>query len=109
RMRGTFTYSLPVNYRGTRLGVLYGNQRYRIGGDFEALGANGDLDRGSVALMHPFVRTDRHNLSGLVSLNHVEYRDRIDVVGAASETRHRYLTARMNGDLSDGVLGGGLN
>jgi hemolysin activation/secretion protein len=107
RIRGTASYSAPVNYSGTRLGGLYSQQRYRLGGDFEPLHANGDARRYTVFATHPLIRMDDRNLSAFASLNSLEYRDRIDAVGLATDSRHRFVTARLVGDRGDGLLGGG--
>jgi hemolysin activation/secretion protein len=107
RTKGAFSYSAPVGYSGTRLGASYSQQRYRIGGDFEPLHANGDARRYTVFATHPLLRMDDRNLSGYVLLNDVEYRDRIDAVGVSTDSRHRFLTARLAGDRSDALLGGG--
>ena len=105
--RGTVTYSLPVNHSGTRIGVLLRDQRYRIGGDFEPLLANGDSTRVTLVATHPFFRALDRNVLGSVSLNEVHYRDRIDAVAFVSHSRHRYTTANLSGDRIDGLLGGG--
>jgi len=107
RTRGALTYSLPVSYLGTRLGGLYSNQRYRIGGAFEPLLATGDFDRFSAVVTHPFVRRDNANLGGSFAATSVDYHDRIDAVGFSRDSRHRFGTARLSGDRADTFWGGG--
>jgi hemolysin activation/secretion protein len=108
RMRGGASYSAPINYSGTRFGAQFSRQRYRIAGDFEPLQANGDFRRYTLFATHPLVRQNDRNLSAFVSANHVEYRDLIDAFGLATESRHRFVTARLFGDRTDALLGGGV-
>jgi hemolysin activation/secretion protein len=107
RVRGVASYSAPIGYSGTRIGAQLTRQRYRVGGDFELLRANGDFTRYSLFAVHPIFRMDDRNLAAFVSLNDAEYNDRIDAVALAAQSRHRYVTARLHGDRSDALLGGG--
>lgn len=107
RMRGAASYSAPINYIGTRLGAQISKQRYRLGGDFEVLRANGDFTRYTVFATHPIMRKDDRNLSAFVSLNDVAYNDRIDAVALSTQSRHRFVTARLYGDRNDTLLGRG--
>ena len=107
RTRGALSYSVPVNFLGTRVGAQYSSQRYRLGGVFEPLLATGDFDRFSAVVTHPFVRRDNANLGGSLSLNNVEYHDRFDAVAFSRQSRHRYATARLVGDRTDSLWGGG--
>jgi hemolysin activation/secretion protein len=109
RLRGAATYSAPINDSGTRLGAQFSKQRYRLAGDFEPLRANGDFTRYSLVATHPIFRMDDRNLFGFLSLNDVQYRDRLDAVGLATDSRHRFATARLFGDRNDALLGGGTN
>lgn len=102
------SYSAPINYHGTRLGAQFGRYRYRLGGDFEALRLNGDFRRYSVFAAHPVLRTNNSNLTAYAAYTDVEYNDRIDAVALAGTTRHRFLTARLAGDLADGLFRGGV-
>ena len=43
RMLGALSYSLPLGGRGTRVGARIATHQYRLGGDFEALLANGGV------------------------------------------------------------------
>jgi len=107
RVLGTFSYSLPVNSLGTRVGAIYRNQHADVGGDFEALGINGTWTRWIFQARHPFVRTDERSLDAGLQYTHINYRDRIDAVSFSSETRHRYGSATLRADAVDRVLGSG--
>jgi len=109
RTLGSASYSLPVNYSGTRVGVAVRNQHTRVGGDFELLRIRGKWTRGTLAVTHPFLRTHDRNIQGSLSLSEIGYHDRIEAFGLVNDSRHRYATATVVGDWVDRLLGEGRN
>jgi hemolysin activation/secretion protein len=103
------TYGIPVNGRGTRVGVRYIEQRYRIGREFDALRANGDSNAVSVLASHPLVRRSDRNLGIEASYTHVAYHDRQDAVSFTSDSRQRVASLSMTFDTRDAWLGGGVS
>lgn len=107
KTRATLTYSIPVNADGTRIAGIIAQQRYALKEQFEALRANGDSDEITLAMTHPFLRTNNTNIFGHLSVHQYYFRDRIDLFNFESTARHRHATMRLHADHADGLLGGG--
>lgn len=107
RSRGALTYSAPINTMGTRLGARLSAQDYKLKGDFEALHANGRYVRGGLMLTHPFLRTNDSNVAGMLLLDEVHYKDRMDAVASVSDSRHRYASLQLHADKADNFLRSG--
>jgi hemolysin activation/secretion protein len=108
RKLGAVTYSLPVGNWGTRVGARFATHQYRLGGDFEALGANGRYTSGQVKLTHPFARTNDANLTGELQFDETRYHDSIDAVSTRSDFRYRLLSLTVHADKADDFLRGGV-
>lgn len=67
-------YSVPVFAEGMRLGVNYSRVDYTIGGDFAALGIEGEVTNAEALLSYPFVRSRRSNLVFGVGFRHTSSR-----------------------------------
>ncbi|HUQ24377.1 MAG TPA: ShlB/FhaC/HecB family hemolysin secretion/activation protein, partial [Burkholderiales bacterium] len=106
---GSLTYGAPVNGAGTRLGIRYAEQSYKLGREFAALQAKGDSRAGTLLAVHPLVRRSDANLNLGASYSEVEYQDRIDAVGSVTDSRHRIASLGFAADSVDGWLGGGAN
>jgi hemolysin activation/secretion protein len=59
----SLTYSLPVTSHGTRLELLYSKSDYEVGGQFTALGLDGDSVTYEARVVHPYLRSRSQNLS----------------------------------------------
>jgi hemolysin activation/secretion protein len=90
------------------VGARFATHQYRLGGDFEVLGANGRYTSGQVKLTHPFVRTNDGNLSGELQFDETHYRDRFDAESARNDFRHRLLSLNVHADRADDFLRGGI-
>lgn len=69
---GRIGYSLPVSDNGMRLGVTHSKVRYDIGGDFAALGIDGDVSNSELVLTHPLVRSRPRNIVLGIGLRRTE-------------------------------------
>lgn len=98
-------YDLPINYRGTRLFFSGYKMDYELQDDFKALGAQGDTVGGEVGLMHNFVRTSRHSLTGRVTYGQKSIEDEIQIAGTSNERRARTYAAQLDGAMNDWWLG----
>lgn len=98
-------YDLPINYRGTRLFFSGYKMDYELQDDFKALGAQGDTVGGEIGLMHNFVRTSRHSLTGRVTYGQKSIEDEIQIAGTSNERRAKTYTAQIDGAMNDGWLG----
>ncbi len=99
-LRGSVSYSLPVNALGTRVGARFTQQEYRVKGDLAALQANGRHASARLMAGHPFLRTNDTNITGFLSVEVLTFRDNIDAAGLTNDIRHHLLTARITGDRS---------
>jgi len=105
---GSIVYGLPVNSSGTRIGARYSAQRYQLGKEFEALDGHGDSHAYSLLGSHPLLRRSDHNVTAALSYTEVQYRDRLDTVGFANDTRHRVGALGIAADERDQWLGRGV-
>jgi hemolysin activation/secretion protein len=105
---GTIVYGLPVNASGTRVGGRYSLQRYDLGKDFASLRGHGDSRAWSLLGSHPLLRRSDHNATAALSYTEVEYRDRLDAVGFANDTRHRIAALGVAAEERDNWLGRGV-
>jgi hemolysin activation/secretion protein len=103
------TYGLPVNGYGTRVGVRYVEQRYRVGREFAALRANGENRAFSLLASHPLRRRSDHNLGVEASYSEASYHDRQDAVSFSSASRQRFGAFAVTFDERDAWLGGGAS
>ncbi|MBQ0721714.1 MAG: ShlB/FhaC/HecB family hemolysin secretion/activation protein [Gammaproteobacteria bacterium] len=63
-------YNIPLNASGTKVGAHYIKAEYLVGdGDFKVLGIEGDSEIFGVYLSHPFIRSERENLKGIVAVD----------------------------------------
>ena len=107
RMLGALTYSVPVGNWGTRVGTRIATHQYRLGGDFEVLGANGRYASAQLKITHPFVRTNDGNVVGEFQWDETRYHDSIDAVSAINDFRYRLGTLALHADKADNFLRGG--
>lgn len=105
---GMLTYGVPITNAGTRLGIRYAEQRYRLGKEFEALNANGTYRSTSLLANHPLLRRSDQNLVFGFSWTEFDFEDRIDAVGSVIDTQQRVALFALAGDETDRWLGGGL-
>lgn len=105
----SFTYGLPVNGAGTRLGVRHSEQRYRLRKEFFALQAHGESRGTSLLASHPLVRASDRNFVLSLSYTEIEFHDFLDAVGFVSDSRQRIAGIGLAADRRDGWLGGGIS
>ena len=103
---GSLTYGLPINGLGTRLGVHYSDQRYRVGKEFAVLGVHGESRATSLLASHPLIRRSDHNLTLGLSFSEFHFKDNIDAVLLANQTRHRVAGVTLASDFRDRLFGG---
>ena len=102
-LRGS--YQLPVNGRGTRVGIAVSDMRYRLGKDLAPLDAEGQARSASLYAMHPFIRTRSLNLYAQVQYDHVKLQDRIKAAATVVDKTLENWTVGFSGDFQDGLAG----
>lgn len=105
---GVVRYGLPLGRDGLRLSAHASTLRYRLGGQYKSLDAEGRAFTGGLTVSYPLIRQSESNLN--VSAGY-EYRGYDDDMLCAALRRHRVnaLTVGLAGDRRDGLLGGGVN
>ena len=99
------SYQLQVG-RG-QVGVAYSRLDYRLGREFESLGAHGTAEIASVFGRYPLVRSRDDNLYLQLSYDAKKFRDVVDSAPSVTDKKARVLTASLYGDHSDSLFGGG--
>jgi hemolysin activation/secretion protein len=92
-----------------QVGIAYSRLDYRLGKEFEPLGAHGTADIASVFGRYPLVRSRNDNLYAQLGLDLKRFHDHVDAVPSISERRSRVLMASLFGDHRDELGGGGLS
>lgn len=106
---GRVAYQLPVNRWGTRAGAVYTYLDYRLGGDFEALDAEGNAGIASVNVRHPFVRSRAFNLYASLRYAHKLLEERIGAFDTETHAQLDNVTAGLSGDFNDSFGRGAVN
>jgi hemolysin activation/secretion protein len=104
---GRASYQLQLG-RG-QVGVAYSRLDYRLGREFESLGANGTAEIVSVFGRYPVLRSRNDNVYLQLALDARTFEDRVDSTGAQTDRKSRLLMASVYGDHRDGFNGGGVN
>lgn len=84
-------YGLAIAPSGLRAGAVYSRTDYTIGGDFAALGIEGDVTTTELALSYPAVRSRRRNLIYGISVRRTESHQ--TTLGVATEDHRIGLLA----------------
>ena len=100
-------YDMLVSGAGTRVGAGYSYVRYKLGGEFATLGANGTARVASAWIRQPLVRAKEASIYAQLEYDDKRLRDRIDVTDTRTDRRLGDWIATLNGDVRDGFLGGG--
>lgn len=106
---GRVGYQLPLGSRATRVGAAWSEMRYKLGKDFAALDADGEASVASLYLLHPFVRGREASLYGQVAYDDKRLIDRVGATATRNEKALGNWTFGINGNLLDGLGGGGSN
>jgi hemolysin activation/secretion protein len=101
---GRLAYRVPVGDDGLTAGASLSSSRYKLGGAFEPLDANGTARAASLFVSYPFVRSRGFNLSGTLAVERKALEDRVDAVDESTRKSLHQLTASVSasGPLGDG-------
>ncbi|HQR52078.1 MAG TPA: ShlB/FhaC/HecB family hemolysin secretion/activation protein [Burkholderiales bacterium] len=105
---GRAAYQMPVAGNGLRLGAAFSRTYYTLGQGFSALDANGNANVYSLFGLYPAIRSTRGNLDAQLSFDYLDLDDRY-ATGLSNPRWIRSVSIGMNGDLRDGILGGGVS
>ena len=104
---GRVSYMAPVGRYGTKLGAAISDMRYKLGGDFAVLQANGDARVYSAFGLHPFVRSRNINFYGVAGYDYKQLKDDRNNVNM-KDRRVDVFNLGLAGDARDGMGGGGM-
>ena len=107
--RASLTYGLPVNGLGTRLGMRYTEQSYRLRREFILLDASGESHSTALLASHPLIRRNDANLSVSFSYTELAFHDQQSAVNFVADSRQHITAAGIAADARDGFLGGGIS
>lgn len=100
------SYQVPVGKAS--LGVAYSKLDYKLGREFESLGANGSAEVASIYGSYPLIRSRNTNLSAQLAMDFRTFQDRIDSTSSVTDKKAQALTASLVGDHRDNIGRGGV-
>lgn len=104
---GRLGYQLPVGASATRIGAAWSHMHYKLGESCAYMRADGDATVGSLYLLQPLLRSRQANWSGQLEYDNKQLVDRIGSTSTEIDKTLRNWTLGLNGNLLDGVGGGG--
>ncbi|MBT3292576.1 MAG: hypothetical protein HN380_35090, partial [Victivallales bacterium] len=94
---GAVSYRLPVNYRGTQVGLRFAAGAYEVSQEFADLGLEGDSVSGGLFVTHPFIKRPDLRVSGEMGLHSAD--SSYEILGATTSSdriRTAYATLRAS-------------
>jgi hemolysin activation/secretion protein len=102
---------VPINARGTKLGLAASYLHYRLGSDvFAPLDAQGEATALSLQWLHPAIRSRNHNLFVQLSTDVRSFEDRVQSINLVTQKSvTSYASLGLVGDFRDTLWGGGIS
>lgn len=104
---GRLGYEILLNGQGTRAGASWSMVRYKLQDELEALDAHGTAGVASAWIKHPLLRGRDASVYAQLEYDDKRLRDRIGATDTRTDRRLGNWVLGLNGDLHDGLLGGG--
>lgn len=101
--------SYQMQFGKLKAGLAYSSLEYKLGKEFEDLGAHGSTKVSSVFVSYPLIRTRNNNLYGQLGFDSKIFKDYVDSVATRSDKRSRLGVASLFGDFRDNVGAGAQN
>ncbi len=101
--------SYQMQFGKVKAGIAYSALRYKLGEEFEGLGANGTAQVASVYGSYPLIRSRNNNLYAGLALDGKTFQDKVDATNTVTDKKARVLMASLNGDHRDNLGGGGVS
>ncbi len=102
-------YQLPLGAWATQLDVAYSDMDYDLAKDFGELDAHGNARISSAYVIQPLLRSRDFSLYAQLQFDDKRLKDDIDLFDAKSDKRSRVVSAALNGNARDNLLGGGVS
>lgn len=106
---GRVGYEIVLGGAGTRAGLAYSRVHYRLQDEVDALDAYGRAGVASAWIRQPLVRRRQSNLYLQAGYDAKRLRDRIGATDTRTDRHLGNWLLGLNGDLRDGLFGGGIN
>ncbi|MEO8247791.1 MAG: ShlB/FhaC/HecB family hemolysin secretion/activation protein [Burkholderiales bacterium] len=104
---GRLAYEAPIGGNGLRAGIAASRVRYELGGQFEALGAQGRADVLDLSLNYPLIRQRSENLFLRLGAQVKNLTDELQALNFSSDKRTRGVSLGWAWERRDAWLGGG--
>jgi len=99
----------PIGGSGLKAGLAYSDLHYRLGREFEPLGAHGTAKVSTAFVAYPLIRGQGNNLNLQLSFDDKRLNDKIDATLSDASKKLGVWTLGVSGDRTDTLLGGGIN
>ncbi len=93
--------SYQMQFGRATAGVAYSALRYKLGQEFESLGAHGTQEIASLYGSYPLIRSRNSNLYAGLVLEDKTFQDIVDTSATVTDKRAQVLTANLNGEQRD--------
>jgi len=100
--------SYQMQFGKATAGIAYSALNYRLGKEFEPLGAHGTAEIASVYGSYPLIRSRDTNLYALLEFDARTFQDKIDLTSSVTDKKDPVWMASLAGNHHDGFGGGGL-
>ncbi|NNM52724.1 MAG: ShlB/FhaC/HecB family hemolysin secretion/activation protein [Pseudomonadales bacterium] len=101
--------SYQMQFGKPTAGIAYSVLDYRLGREFEPLGAHGIWDTASVYGNYPLIRSRNNNLYAGLAFDDRTFQDMVDATSSVTNKKAYVLMPSLYGNYRDNVGGGGLN
>ena len=101
--------SYQMQFGKATAGVAYSALRYRLGKEFEPLGAHGTAEIASVYGSYPLIRSRNTNLYALAGFDAKTFQDKVDLTSSVTDKKADVWWAGLAGNHLDGFGGGGAS
>lgn len=92
-----------------KLGVAYSELEYKLGKEFEILGAHGNTKVSSVFMGYPLLRSRDKNRYAQLGFDSKVFKDTVDAVNTLTNKKSKLVVASIVGDFKDHWGGGAQN
>lgn len=98
-LRGAY----QMQFGKLKAGVAYSALEYKLGEEFEALGAHGNTKVASAFIGYPLIRSRSKNLYGQLGYDAKTFKDYVDAFGTVADKQSKLGIASLYGDFRDSL------
>jgi len=97
--------SYQMQFGKATAGVAYSHLEYKLGREFEPLGANGTVNIASIYGSYPLIRSRNSNLYAGLAYDDKTFQDKMDSTSSVTDKKAHVLMASLYGDQRDNFGG----